>query len=77
MHIFREFSKKLEAGVSARKEHAADRPWMKHFGSLRNFHDERKEIESRIEEEFSAISSLVGKLISSATLWQISVYTAL
>ena len=52
---------KIQAGVSARKEHAADRPWMKHFGSLRNFHDERKEIESRIEEGLSAISSLGGK----------------
>jgi hypothetical protein len=52
---------KIQAGVSASKENAPERPWMKHFGSLRNFHDERKEIESRIEEELPAISSLGGK----------------
>ena len=42
---------KIKSGVSAKKEQAAERPWMKHFGSLRDFHDERQEIESRIEEE--------------------------
>jgi len=32
---------KIQYGVSARKSSASERPWMKHFGSLRNFHDER------------------------------------
>jgi hypothetical protein len=48
---------KIQTGVSARKEPAQERPWMKHFGSLRNFHDERKEIESRIEEEFGQVDA--------------------
>jgi hypothetical protein len=48
---------KIQAGVSASKENAPERPWMKHFGSLRNFHDERKEIESRIEEEFGQVDT--------------------
>lgn len=43
---------KIQSGVSAKTEQSPERPWMKHFGSLRNFHDERKEIESRIEEDF-------------------------
>ena len=43
---------KIQSGVSAKTEQSRERPWMKHFGSLRNFHDERKEIESRIEEDF-------------------------
>jgi len=46
---------KIKSGFFSRKEYAAERPWMKHFGSLRNFHDERKEIESRIEEEFGQV----------------------
>jgi hypothetical protein len=46
------FLEKIQSGVSTRKEPPQQRPWMKHFGSLRNFHDERQEIESRIEEEF-------------------------
>jgi hypothetical protein len=48
---------KIQSGVSARMEQAADRPWMKHFGSLRNFHDERKKIESRIKDEFGQVDA--------------------
>ena len=48
---------KIQSGVSSRMEHSPERPWMKHFGSLRNFHDERKKIESRIEEEFGQVDS--------------------
>jgi hypothetical protein len=48
---------KIQSGVSARMAQAADRPWMKHFGSLRNFHDERKKIESRIKEEFGQVDA--------------------
>lgn len=48
---------KIQSGVSAEMEQAAERPWMKHFGSLRNFHDEQKEIESRIEEEFGQVDT--------------------
>ncbi len=48
---------KIQPGVSTRKEPAQERPWMKHFGSLRNFHDERQEIESRIEEEFGQVDA--------------------
>jgi len=48
---------KIQSGVSVKMEQAAERPWMKHFGSLRNFHDERKEIESRIEEEFGQVDA--------------------
>jgi hypothetical protein len=43
---------KIQSGLSAKNEQATERPWIKHFGFLRDFHDERKEIESRIEEEF-------------------------
>ena len=48
---------KIQNGVSVRKEPTQERPWMKHFGSLRNFHDERQQIESRIEEEFGQVDA--------------------
>ena len=48
---------KIQSGGSTKKEPAQERPWMKHFGSLRNFHDERQEIESRIEEEFGQVDT--------------------
>ena len=49
---------KIQSGVSANMEQPAERPWMKHFGSLRNYHDERKEIESRIEKEFGQVVAM-------------------
>jgi hypothetical protein len=48
---------KNQSGVSAKMEKAKERPWMKHFGSLRNFHAERQEIESRMEEEFGQVDT--------------------
>jgi len=45
---------KIQAGLSGNKGISNDRPWMKHFGALRDLHDERKEIEARIAEEFES-----------------------
>lgn len=47
---------KIRTGLAGNKEISNDRPWMKHFGSLRNLHDERKEIEARIAEEFEQVN---------------------
>jgi hypothetical protein len=49
---------KNQSGVSAKMEKATDRPWMKHFGSLRNFHDERQEIELRMKDEFGQVDTV-------------------
>ena len=45
---------KIQAGLSGNKGISNDRPWMKHFGALRDLHDERKVIEARIAEEFES-----------------------
>jgi len=45
---------KIRVGISGNKGISNDRPWMKHFGALRDLHDERKEIEARIAEEFES-----------------------
>ena len=47
---------KIRAGLASNKEISNDRPWMKHFGSLRDLHHERKEIEARIAEEFEQVN---------------------
>lgn len=47
---------KIRTGLASNKEISNDRPWMKHFGSLRDLHDERKEIEARIAEEFEQVN---------------------
>ena len=45
---------KIRVGLAGNKGISNDRPWMKHFGTLRDLHDERKEIEARIAEEFES-----------------------
>lgn len=47
---------KIRVGLASNKATSNDRPWMKHFGSLRDLHDERKEIEARIAEEFEQVN---------------------
>lgn len=47
---------KIRAGLASNNEISNDRPWMKHFGSLRDLRDERKEIEARIAEEFEQVN---------------------
>lgn len=47
---------KIRAGLASNKEISNDRPWMKHFGSLRDLHDDRKEIEARISQEFEQVN---------------------
>ena len=37
---------KIRTGLASKKKISNDRPWMKHFGFLRDLHDERKEIDS-------------------------------
>ena len=32
-----------------------ERPWMKHFGKLKSSHNERKQVERRVEEAFEHI----------------------
>ncbi len=32
-----------------------ERPWMKHLGKLKHFHQERRQIEKRVEEAFEQI----------------------
>lgn len=46
---------KIKSGFISNKGTSNDRPWMKHFGALRDLHDERKEIEARIAEEFEQV----------------------
>ena len=40
---------KIKSGITSNKVTSIDRPWMKHFGSLRDLHDEQKLIEARID----------------------------
>lgn len=47
---------KIQAGLSGNNGISNYRPWMKHFGSLRDLHDERKLIEARIDEEFEQVN---------------------
>jgi len=47
---------KIRTGLASNKETSNGRPWMKHFGSLRDLHAERKEIEARIAEEFEEVN---------------------
>lgn len=46
---------KIRVGLADNRKFSKDRPWMKHFGALRDLHDERKLIEARIAEEFEQV----------------------
>lgn len=37
------------------RDQPGEKPWMKHFGSLKHLHEETKRIEKIIEEEFETI----------------------
>jgi hypothetical protein len=44
-----------EAVQEKLKTTSQDRPWMKHLGTLKHLHKERKQIDRRVEEAFERI----------------------
>lgn len=41
--------------------HSVEKPWMKHFGKLKDLHQENKRIEKHIEEAFEQIDPEMWK----------------
>ncbi len=49
------FTEAIAEKLLASRRQGSLRPWMKHYGALRDYADELREIDRVVEEEFEAI----------------------